>query len=103
MNSVSPVRTAKGVVGFLFVGEQEAELSRVWPGVASTLTRHRPDVHFGAVDHADVRKCRFRRFADVNVCAGASRQLVVAGDKVGVQVRLEDVANLEPCFFAASI
>ena len=44
---------------------------------------------------ADVREGGMRRGAYVDGGAGAGGQLLVAGDKVGMQMGLEDVADLD--------
>ena len=39
--------------------------------------------------------------AEINFCAGAGSKLLVSGDKVGVQVSLEDVADRQPVLFGS--
>lgn len=58
-------------------------------------------MNFRTVFDADVGECRLGRFADVDVRAGAGCQFVVTGDKIGVQVSLKDVANLQALLLAS--
>ena len=53
-----------------------------------------------AVANSNMWKCRTRRLPDVDGCAGASCQLLVARNEVGVQMGLEDMANLQLLFLS---
>ncbi len=45
-----------------------------------------------------MRKSRLSGFADIDGCAGAGGQFLMAGNEVGVQMSFEDVANLQILF-----
>ena len=95
MNSVSPVNTAQGSSPCSQSVSTRQTLSGVWPGVSSAVRQSVADLQLEAVMQRDVLELRARGRADVDLRAGSLRQLPVAGDEVGMQVRLEDVADRE--------
>jgi hypothetical protein len=54
---------------------------------------------FVAIIHTAVRKCSSSFCADADGCAGTLGKFVMAGNKVGVKMRLNDVSDFQTLLF----
>ena len=95
MKSVSPVSTAFGTsLTARSIDEDRDRLRRV----ARRLEKPQDDLAHAdlvALPDRDVVEFRVRLRAEVDLRAGACGELLVAGHEVGVEVRLDDVPDLE--------
>ena len=92
-NSVSPVSTAHGSSPRAVSISANAVCSGRWPGVCSARTRTRPSSSSQPSSNGSWSIVRPRVAVDVDRRAGRRGEPAVAGDVVGVVVRLEDVLD----------
>ena len=95
MNSVSPVSTSGGSLGESASLTSTDRLSGVWPGVSRKRSTTRPTRSSSAVAYRAVRKRDAGPRPEHHLGAGALGELAVAAHEVGVQVRLDHVADRE--------
>src|SRR5580692_9852904 len=77
----------------LFVRNYQANAFGRMAGGFKSCDAHFSNLHMETVLDSNVREGRLGLRSDVNASAGSRRQLSVSGDKVGMQVSFEDVAN----------
>ena len=96
MNMVSPVRTAWGLVAsFCEIEDEDGDGLDGVAGGFEDLQAHAGEFECVAVVHGDEGVLGDGAGAEMDGGAAAVAELEMAGDEVGVEVREEDVADLE--------
>ena len=97
--SESPVKSIQGSSPRLASSKTNERCSGRWPGVATALMRASPNLDHVAVFEGLVLVLDAGVLGDVDLRPGRLDQTALAGEVVGVVVRLEDVGDPEAVLF----